>query len=650
MEIFEEDYLKHKEDHHKRGLEFLKQKLDFFRYRKDFFRHRRDFFKKRRVIIISLAILVLVFIIILLIALGIKINFLINDELIINLKPLDKYILTQHNKTENITFEFENDNSLLCKSECSYEFVKLANNSIIDNDSLLVDHRGRVRRTYLITTGEFGSGQLLYYFEVRCNNLPSAICKTQGAEKIESSLVSLSYGLSQDERNALSDINHNLNRYLFNLSNLDIEHQELDYNYSIASKILKFTTLFYDDYNEIGYGIEQLDTSIKELIDNSVHLVNLWDLNELKSITELSNENRKLNSFSEVLSETELQLNSLISKHNSLVYNFLSSVNSTDITKNNLSSDYPLKIIYIPPSNSFSSKVVRGVKMQEPICCAFGECKPCCTGSTCQNNISVYPVIFVHGHSFNKDSSPEASLNSFAQIQRKLTKDGIISAGKIDLSNIENVPSGEYGRSGYPISVRASYYYINYFSLGKYVITAKKSERIENYALRLNDIIKIVKDRTGAKKVDIVAHSMGGLVAREYIRIFGEDSVNKLVTIATPNAGISGSSNDLCDFLGSDKECEDMAADSIFLKILNNAPQPKTVKVYTIAALGCDTNNQPGDGIVEQKSAILPYSKNYNITGTCTNAFGNSLHKDILDPDKYPKIYNITRDILNERL
>ena len=44
---------------------------------------------------------------------------------------------------------------------------------------------------------------------------------------------------------------------------------------------------------------------------------------------------------------------------------------------------------------------------------------------------------------------------------------------------------------------------------------------------------------TGAARVDVVAHSLGGLVAMEYLHDAGRDLVRRLVTLASPHAGIA---------------------------------------------------------------------------------------------------------------
>ena len=60
---------------------------------------------------------------------------------------------------------------------------------------------------------------------------------------------------------------------------------------------------------------------------------------------------------------------------------------------------------------------------------------------------------------------------------------------------------------------------------------------IRRYAGKLNDEIDAIKLDTGAKKVDIVAHSMGGLVARWYVQQRNKNDVGKLIMIGTPNHG-----------------------------------------------------------------------------------------------------------------
>jgi len=57
-------------------------------------------------------------------------------------------------------------------------------------------------------------------------------------------------------------------------------------------------------------------------------------------------------------------------------------------------------------------------------------------------------------------------------------------------------------------------------------------------AQRLGEALDRIRRASGASRVDIVAHSMGGLVARAYIRARGTASgVGRLVTLGTPHQG-----------------------------------------------------------------------------------------------------------------
>ena len=62
-------------------------------------------------------------------------------------------------------------------------------------------------------------------------------------------------------------------------------------------------------------------------------------------------------------------------------------------------------------------------------------------------------------------------------------------------------------------------------------------EDIETFAAQLHARIEQIRSATGAERVVLVAHSMGGLVARAYLRRFGAERVSRLITIGTPHHG-----------------------------------------------------------------------------------------------------------------
>ena len=59
-----------------------------------------------------------------------------------------------------------------------------------------------------------------------------------------------------------------------------------------------------------------------------------------------------------------------------------------------------------------------------------------------------------------------------------------------------------------------------------------------SHATELQGIVQNISQLTGSEKVNIVAHSKGGLDARAYLSK-GEDKVANLIMIGTPNAGVS---------------------------------------------------------------------------------------------------------------
>jgi len=90
---------------------------------------------------------------------------------------------------------------------------------------------------------------------------------------------------------------------------------------------------------------------------------------------------------------------------------------------------------------------------------------------------------------------------------------------------------------------------------------------------------------TGAAKVDLVGHSQGGLVARQYVRhLGGESTVDSLVSLGAPHYGTAVAN--LADFFGGGDclgivACQQMAVGSDFVTALNEGDDTIGAVRYT---------------------------------------------------------------------
>ncbi|MFT4312494.1 MAG: esterase/lipase family protein [Candidatus Woesearchaeota archaeon] len=266
----------------------------------------------------------------------------------------------------------------------------------------------------------------------------------------------------------------------------------------------------------------------------------------------------------------------------------------------------------------------------------------CCYSGVCQVCQEQTPILLIHGHLFNENNDPAQTLQGFTLLQRSLTDLGYMNGGILDPRAASQLQA-----RGFPITKRASYYYITTYSVGELQINVQTTERIENYALRLREIIEQTKQIAGAQNVTIIAHSMGGLVAREYLTLFGHDDVDTLILIGTPNFGIEGRVSQVCPIFGSQRECDDMRTGSVFLQRLNNNPRSIIEnKTFMIYGTGCNTDGQDGDGIVSIENAQLPGATNIQINGTCTDRFSTSFHSQMTDPRLYPQVLTHIQQII----
>ena len=106
---------------------------------------------------------------------------------------------------------------------------------------------------------------------------------------------------------------------------------------------------------------------------------------------------------------------------------------------------------------------------------------------------------------------------------------------------------------------------------------------IERSSARIAAAIDRIRAATGAESVDVVAHSMGGLVARAYVRSRGADcGITRLVTLGTPHQGTQ-----IFRRLAHDPMLVQMRPDSPLLqRLAADDPVPTLVECIAIYSTG----------------------------------------------------------------
>ncbi|MEU8773423.1 alpha/beta fold hydrolase [Streptomyces sp. NPDC048606] len=111
-------------------------------------------------------------------------------------------------------------------------------------------------------------------------------------------------------------------------------------------------------------------------------------------------------------------------------------------------------------------------------------------------------------------------------------------------------------------------------------------------ASRLADVVDHVRADTGAAKVDLVTHSMGGLSSRHYLKELGGDlKVDAWVSLAGPNHGTDAA------YLCGGAACAEMRPVSSFLAALNSGDETPGSPRYA-------TWRSPWDSIVKPEESV----------------------------------------------
>lgn len=131
---------------------------------------------------------------------------------------------------------------------------------------------------------------------------------------------------------------------------------------------------------------------------------------------------------------------------------------------------------------------------------------------------------------------------------------------------------------------------------------------IEYFAGQLGEKIEYVCAATGADRVVLVCHSMGGLVARAYVRQLGPARIHRIVTIGTPHHG----SLMARVFIG--RCLAQMRPGNAWLEELNrNETKPPSVPIVSIWS-------RHDSLVAPQASCVLACAENVALVGIGHNA------------------------------
>ncbi|HEV7615468.1 MAG TPA: triacylglycerol lipase [Solirubrobacterales bacterium] len=153
--------------------------------------------------------------------------------------------------------------------------------------------------------------------------------------------------------------------------------------------------------------------------------------------------------------------------------------------------------------------------------------------------------------------------------------------GYLESASLWNTMIGRFEKDGYPSSYLSAYSY-----------NTSQSNKVDAEKEVKSHVESLLK-ATGATKVDIIAHSMGSLNSRWYIKFLGgETKVDDWVSLGGPNHG-----TETANFCFS-TSCVEMRIGSTFLKELNAGDEtPGTVNYGTWWS--------PCDEVINPDSSVL---------------------------------------------
>lgn len=125
---------------------------------------------------------------------------------------------------------------------------------------------------------------------------------------------------------------------------------------------------------------------------------------------------------------------------------------------------------------------------------------------------------------------------------------------------------------------------------------------IDAYAEVVHRAVEKLRAATGAPRVVLVGHSMGGLAARVYLRKHGDAHVARIVTLASPHHGT------IFGRLGHSRNARQMAKASPFIERLRHDDRGRWARFTTVAT-------RDDNLLVPRASPLLPGARQIELDG-----------------------------------
>jgi triacylglycerol lipase len=126
---------------------------------------------------------------------------------------------------------------------------------------------------------------------------------------------------------------------------------------------------------------------------------------------------------------------------------------------------------------------------------------------------------------------------------------------------------------------------------------------IDSYGEVIARAIDALREATGATRVTLVCHSMGGLAARAYLHAHGDDAVERVITVATPHNGT------IFGAFGSGHNARQMRPGTTYLRDLTGAEPPERAARFVCIA------SRDDNLIVPRSSCLLPGARHILLDG-----------------------------------